>query len=370
MLASFWAARCSATTKRLPSLLVITRRVLCYNFRCVSTSASEQPSAGPFFSRRYTMTTRDTTALTDISKIKPEADGSFKRVASTFRSFIEKGGEFAPEKDRYHLYVSYACRTSASVWATRTLIVRKLKGLEDIIPLTVVSPRLGTNGWPFGNIDEFPGAEADPLFNSSYIKDLYLRADSEYASRFTVPVLWDKKLNTVVNNESSEIIRMFNTEFNDLIPADKAALDLYPAAHRAEIDALNEWVYSDINNGVYLSGFATTQAAYEKAVTKVFESLDKIEKILTGKDYLVGGQLTEADVRLFVTIIRFDPAYVGEFKCNIRTIRGGYPAIHSLYWNIPAFKDSTFFDPYQGLLLWINPTGIIPVGPLPHIMPL
>ncbi|KAJ7914256.1 glutathione S-transferase [Mycena leptocephala] len=319
------------------------------------------------------MTTRDTTALTDISKIKPEADGSFKRVASVFRSFIEKGGQFAPEKDRYHLYVSYACP-----WATRTLIVRKLKGLEEIIPLTVVSPRLGTNGWPFGNVDEFPGAEADPLFNSSYIRDLYLRADPEYASRFTVPVLWDKKLNTVVNNESSEIIRMFNSEFNELLPADKAKLDLYPEPHRAEIDALNEWVYSDINNGVYLSGFATQQAAYETAVVKLFAALDKIEEILTGKDYLVGGQLTEADVRLFVTIIRFDPAYVGQFKCNIRTIRGGYPAIHSwlrkLYWSMPAFHESTNFDHikacYYGSQPKINPTGIIPIGPLPHIMPL
>jgi len=242
----------------------------------------------------------------------------------------------------------------------------------------VVSPRLGTNGWPFGNIDEFPGAEADPLFGSSYVKDLYLRADPEYAARFTVPVLWDKKLNTVVNNESSEIIRMFNTAFNDLIPADKAALDLYPEPHRAEIDALNGWVYSGINNGVYLSGFATQQAAYETAVTKVFAALDKIEEILAGKDYLVGGQLTEADVRLFVTIIRFDPAYVGQFKCNIRTIRGGYPAIHSwlrkLYWTVPAFSESTSFEHikacYYGSQPNINPTRIVPVGPLPPILPL
>jgi len=319
------------------------------------------------------MATRDTTHLTDISKMKSEADGSFNRVASSFRNFIETGGQFAPETDRYHLYVSYACP-----WATRTLIVRKLKGLEEIIPLTVVSPRLGPNGWPFGNIDEFPGAEADPLHNSSYIKDLYLLANPEYASRLTVPVLWDKKLNTVVNNESSEIIRIFNTAFNGMIPADKAALDLYPATLRAEIDALNDWVYSDINNGVYQAGFATQQAAYEKAVVKLFEALDKVEKIMTGKDYLVGGQLTEADVRLFVTIIRFDPAYVGQFKCNIRTIRDGYPAIHSwlrkLYWTIPAFKDSTFFDHikagYYGSQPNINPTRIVPVGPLPDILPL
>ncbi|KAJ7778582.1 glutathione S-transferase [Mycena maculata] len=319
------------------------------------------------------MAARDTTELTDITKMKREADGSFKRVTSDFRNFIEKDGKFPPEKDRYHLYISYTCP-----WATRTVIVRKLKGLEDIISMTVVSPRMGSNGWAFGNIDEFPGAEADPLFNSSYIKELYFRADPNYASRFTVPVLWDKKLNTVVNNESSEIIRMFNTAFNGLLPADKAKLDLYPEESRAEIDTLNEWVYSDINNGVYKSGFATQQAAYEKAVTELFGALDKIEDILTGKDYLVGGRLTEADVRLFVTIIRFDPAYVGQFKCNIRTIRDGYPAVHSwlrkLYWTVPAFKDSTFFDHiktgYYGSMANINPTGIIPVGPLPHILPL
>ncbi|KAJ7211177.1 glutathione S-transferase [Mycena pura] len=318
------------------------------------------------------MTSRDTTAFSDISKFKNEPDGSFKRAVSTFRSFIEKGGQFAPEKDRYHLYVSYGCP-----WATRTLIMRKLKGLEDIIPITVVSPRLGPNGWPFGNIDEFPGAEPDPLYNSSYIPDLYLRADPNHATRFTVPVLWDKKLNTIVNNESAEIVRMFNSAFNDILPADKAALDLYPEPNRAEIDQLNEWMYSDLNNGVYRAGFATSQDAYETAVTKVFAALDKIEGILQGKDYLVGGRLTESDIRLFVTIIRFDPAYVGHFKCNIRTIRGGYPAIHSwmrkLYWNIPAFKDSTFFDHikagYYGLAT-INPTGIIPVGPMPHILPL
>ncbi|KAF7365641.1 Glutathione S-transferase omega-like 2 [Mycena venus] len=350
------------------------------------------------------MASRDTTELSDVSKMKSEVDGSFKRVTSTFRSVIEAGGQFTPEKDRYHLYVSYACP-----WATRTLIVRKLKGLEQIIPLTVVSPRLGEHGWPFGNVDEFPGAEADPLYNSNYINDLYLRADPRICvpvrparpAKFTVPVLWDKKLNTVVNNESSEIIRMFNSAFNDMLPTDKAALDLYPEPLRAEIDALNDWVYSDINSSLtwgcfilltydlqtafIMRGFATQQAVYEKAVVKLFEGLDKVEQILTGKDYLVGGQLSEADVRLFVTVIRFDPAYVGHFKCNIRTIRDGYPAIHSwlrkLYWTIPAFKDSTFFDHIKGGyyeshpnptddMAQINPTRIIPVGPLPHIMPL
>jgi putative glutathione S-transferase len=172
-----------------------------------------------------------------------ESDGSFKRAPSSFRNFVQPGGQFPPEKDRYHLYVSYACP-----WATRTLIFRKLKGLEDMIPVTVVSPRMGANGWPFASVDEFPGADADPLYQSQHVKDLYLRADPNYSGRFTVPVLWDKKQNTIVNNESSEIIRMFNTEFNTLLPEDKAKLDLYPENLRKEIDGVTEWVYDQINS--------------------------------------------------------------------------------------------------------------------------
>ncbi|PPQ96856.1 hypothetical protein CVT26_006025 [Gymnopilus dilepis] len=316
---------------------------------------------------------RDTTLQSDIAKMKTEADGSFKRAAASFRNFIEKDGRFAPETDRYHLYVSYACP-----WATRTLIFRKLKGLDSIIPVTVVSPHMGSLGWPFARADAFPGAGDDPLYQSEHIRDLYLKADPNYGGRFTVPVLWDKKLHTIVNNESSEIIRIFNSAFNELLPPEKAALDFYPKELRAEIDGLNDWIYNGINNGVYRSGFATSQEAYSKAVLEVFESLDKVEKILTGKDYLVGDRLTEADVRLFVTIIRFDPVYVGHFKCNIRTIRDGYPAIHKwlrqLYWNNPAFKDTTYFDHIKTHYYWshpsINPTRIVPVGPIPNILPL
>lgn len=237
---------------------------------------------------------------------------------------------------------------------------------------------MGKDGWPFGNIDQFPGAEADPLYNSSHVKDLYLKVEPNYAGRFTVPVLWDKKTQTIVNNESSEIIRMFNSEFNDILPAEKAALDYYPEKHRAEIDSLNEWVYDTVNNGVYRAGFASTQEAYKAAVVPLFNSLDRLETILTGKDYLIGNSLTEADIRLWVTIIRFDPVYVGHFKCNIRTIRNGYPAIHAwmkkLYWNIDAFKSSTDFDHIKTHYYWshplINPTRIVPVGPDPNIEPL
>ncbi|EIW54853.1 glutathione S-transferase [Trametes versicolor FP-101664 SS1] len=318
-------------------------------------------------------TTRDVSHLSDISKSISEPDGSFNRKPSVFRNFVEKGGAFAPEKGRYHLYVSYACP-----WATRTLIVRKIKGLEEFIDVSVVSPRMGAHGWPFANVDAFPGADADPLFGAEHVKDLYMRVNPDYEGRFTVPILWDKKTSAIVNNESSEIIRMFNTAFNDQLPSDKAAIDLYPEALRGEIDGINEWVYDTVNNGVYKSGFATSQKAYEAAVVPLFESLDRLEKILTGKDYLVGDQLTEADIRLFVTIVRFDPVYVGHFKCNIRTIRDGYPAIdlwmRKLYWNNSAFSSTCNFEHIKTHYYWshpqINPHRVVPVGPIPNILPL
>jgi putative glutathione S-transferase len=320
-----------------------------------------------------TMSTKDVSRQSDITKMTTSADGAFKRAASSFRNVIEKGGQFPPEKDRYHLYVSYACP-----WATRTLIVRKLKGLDDIISVTVVSPRMGEQGWPFASADKFPEANDDPLYGFSHVKELYLKANPEYSGRFTVPVLWDKKNHTIVNNESSEIIRMLNTAFNDMIPVDKAAIDLYPSNLRPEIDGINDWVYETVNNGVYKAGFASTAEAYEAAVYPLFESLDKVEKILNGKDYLVGDKLTEADIRLWVTIIRFDPVYVRHFKCNIRDIRNGYPVINSwmkkLYWNNSAFKDSTNFDHIKTHYFWshpfVNPQRIVPVGPIPHIEPL
>ncbi|KAE9395832.1 glutathione S-transferase [Gymnopus androsaceus JB14] len=317
--------------------------------------------------------TRNVSHQSDLAKMKSEADGSFKRQDSSFRSFIEKGSQFEPEKDRYHLYVSYACP-----WATRTLIVRKLKGLEDFIPVTVTSPRLSPNGWPFASVDPFPGAEADPLYNYEHIKDFYLSVAPDYSGRFTVPLLWDKKAKTIVNNESSEIIRMFNTAFNHLLPKEYAEVDLYPDSLKSKIDELNEWIYPNINNGVYRAGFATSQEAHSTAVKQLFEALDKVEGILAGdKKYIVGDQLTECDVRLWVTAVRFDPAYVGHFKCNIRDIRNGYPNINrwmkNLYWNKAAFKDSTNFEHIKNGYYWaqtINPTRIVPVGPIPVIEPL
>ncbi|KAG6825991.1 hypothetical protein H0H92_001572 [Tricholoma furcatifolium] len=257
----------------------------------------------------------------NVLKFKLEEDGSFKRPDTVFRRFIQKGGDFEPEA-----------------------------------AVTVVSPRMGKLGWPFANVDQYPGAEIDELNNSEHVKDIYFKVDPDYQGRFSVPILWDKKTQTIVNNESSEIIRMFNIAFNDLLPADKAALDLYPEHLRGEIDQVNDWVYANINNGVYRAGVATSQAAYENAVKDVFDSLDRVEKLLEGNDYLVGNRLTEADIRLFVTTIRFDVVYVGHFRCNIRTIRDGYPAIHrwmqNLYWKNNAFKSTTDFDHIKVHYYW------------------
>lgn len=309
-----------------------------------------------------------------------EQDGSFNRKPSTFRDVIEKGGKYEPEKGRYHLYVSYACP-----WAHRTLITRKIKGLEDYVDVTVVSPHMGNHGWPFAKADAFPGAGDDPVIGAEHIKDLYLKVQPDYDGKFTVPLLFDKKLNKAVNNESSEILRIFNTAFNHLIPEDKAAIDLYPEALRGEIEASHEWIYPTINNGVYRSGFATSQGAYETAVKALFDSLDRIEKMFesqkkndTDEYFLIGNQLTESDIRLYTTIVRFDPVYHGHFKCNYRTIRDGYPLMHrwlqNLYWKHPEFKDTTDFDHIKTHYYWshphINPTRVIPLGPIPNIRPL
>jgi len=247
-----------------------------------------------------------------------------------------------------------------------------------LIGVTVVSPRMGNDGWPFASTDKFPGADSDQLNNAQHVKDLYFKANKDYEGRYTVPVLWDKKNNTIVNNESSEIIRMFNTAFNEHLPKEKAELHFYPDDLKSEIDALNDWVYDTVNNGVYKCGFATTQEAYEANVKPLFESLDKLEKILSENEYLIGGKLTEADIRLYTTIVRFDPVYVGHFKCNYRTIRQGYPNLNKwmkkLYWKDVAFKSTTNFEHIKTHYYWshpsINPTRIVPLGPMPSIEPL
>jgi glutathionyl-hydroquinone reductase len=308
-----------------------------------------------------------------------DKSGEFKRGASEFRKWISAApaAEFPPEKGRYHLYVSYACP-----WAHRTLITRKLKGLEDIIPFTAVHWHMGEKGWRFVTPDEtLPGENVSPdSLHPAYthLREIYFAADPEYRGRFTVPTLYDTKTKCIVNNESSEIIRMFYHEFDDLLPEKYRQIDLFPEVLRSEIEATNEWTYSDVNNGVYRCGFAATQEAYERAMHTLFAGLDRVEAHLasaTGPFYF-GEAVTEADIRLYTTIVRFDPVYVQHFKTNIRDIRSGYPAIHRwlrlLYWDVPAFKETTQFEHikkhYTKSHSQINPFAITPLGPVPDIL--
>ncbi|BCO19242.1 glutathione-dependent reductase [Alteromonas sp. KC3] len=291
--------------------------------------------------------------------------GKFERQASQFRSTIstEQGAEFPVESGRYHLYVSLACP-----WAHRALIFRKLKGLESHIEVSVVSPDMLDKGWEF---DEYPGATGDKLYGFDYAHQLYTKVKPDITSRVTVPILWDKKTQSIVNNESAEIIRIFNTSFNELTRNDD---DYYPEALREEIDAINDMVYHNINNGVYKSGFATSQDAYEEAVEALFNALDTIEERLGKQRYLVGSTLTEADWRLFTTLIRFDPVYHGHFKCNIKQI-ADYPNLFGymkeLYQH-PGIAQTVNFDHikrhYYYSHTMINPTQVVPVGPQQDLM--
>ena len=300
--------------------------------------------------------------------------GRFKREDAGFRNWVTVEGSAGPsgmsgfkaEPNRYHLYVSLACP-----WAHRTTIYRKLKGLEDMISLSVVSPYMGENGWTF---EEYPGVIADPINHADKLYEVYIAAKPDYTGRVTVPILWDKKTNRIVSNESSEIIRMFNSAFDEVgaLPG-----NFLPADKQAEIDEINTFVYHAINNGVYKTGFATTQDAYEEALFELFAALDNMEARLQDKRYLTGDTITEADWRLFSTLMRFDAVYVGHFKCNIRRIVD-YPNLwgylRDLY-QVPGIADTVNMDHikthYYGSHATINPTGIIPVGPaldfdLPH----
>ena len=292
--------------------------------------------------------------------------GEFKREAAQLRNWVTADGSAGPsgdagfkaEKDRYHLYVSLACP-----WAHRTLIFRHLKGLEDYISVSVVSPDMLEHGWTFDKDNHSTG---DALFNSDFMHQIYTRNKADYSGRVTVPVLWDKKTQRIVSNESAEIIRMFNSAFNALTGNER---DFYPQSLRSEIDEINEFVYHNINNGVYRAGFATTQDAYTEAFDDLFAALDKIEQRLTVNRYLVGETLTEADWRLFTTLIRFDSVYVGHFKCNLRTIES-YPAISNylreLYQLEGVSKTVDFYHikrHYYFSHTMINPTQVVPKGP-------
>lgn len=282
-----------------------------------------------------------------------ESGGEFRRQDSRFRDWVssDTNAIFPPESGRYHLYVSLACP-----WAHRVLIFRSLKGLEAHVDVSVVEPVMLENGWELKN----------DQYGLDFLYQLYLKADDRYEGRVTVPVLWDKKTNTIVSNESAEIIRMFNSAFNDLTGNTN---DYYPESLREKIDTINERIYHTVNNGVYKAGFATTQNAYEHAFHELFDSLDWIESILAKQRYLLGDTVTEADWRLFTTLIRFDAVYVGHFKCNLKRI-ADYPSINGYLrelYQIEGVAKTVNFEHikthYYASHKTINPTGVIPVGP-------
>ena len=293
-------------------------------------------------------------------------DGKFEREAARFRNWVTPDGQpgpsgeggFPAQSGRYHLYVCYACP-----WAHRTLIFRSLKGLEAHIGVSVVHPHMLENGWEFDREQE---QTRDQLYDFDYLYRLYLKAAPGYSGRVTVPVLWDRERETIVSNESADIIRMLNSAFDQLTGNE---LDFYPPALRQEIDVLNDEIYANVNNGVYRAGFATTQQAYEEAFGDLFRVLDKLEERLGRQRYLTGHQITEADWRLFTTLVRFDAVYYGHFKCNLRRIQDYenlYGYLRDLYQQ-PGIADTVHFDHIKQHYYYshpsINPTRIVPLGP-------
>jgi putative glutathione S-transferase len=299
----------------------------------------------------------------DVSRTK---DGHFIRPATRYRNWVTPDGSagpsgeggYAAEAGRYHLYVSLSCP-----WAHRTIIFRKLKALENVISMSTVSPDMLKDGWTF-NVSE--GSSGDTANGKSKLSEVYLLADPRYTGRVSVPVLWDKKRKTIVNNESSEIIRMLNSAFDAFT---NVHADYYPAPLRAQIDKFNDLIYPNINNGVYRAGFATSQAAYEQAFRNVFDALEEIEQTLSQQRYLVGNTLTEADWRLFCTLIRFDAVYYSHFKCNWRHIYE-YPNLSNYLrdlYQVPGVAETVSIEQikrhYYGSQRQVNPTGVVPVGP-------
>ncbi len=294
-----------------------------------------------------------------------DGKGGFVRQTSSFRNWVTPDGAagptgaagFAAEPGRYHLYAALICP-----WASRALIARKLKGLEKIVSCSIVEPAITDEGWRFG---DYPGAGRDETNGATYMHQIYTRADPHFTGRATVPVLWDRKQKTIVNNESADIVRMFNSGFGAL--ADDS-IDLYPASLRAQIDALNERVYPNLNNGVYRAGFATTQSAYEEAFLAVFAMLDELEDRLREGPFLFGAPLTETDIRVFVTLVRFDAAYHGVFKCNLRRIQD-YPNLSAYLRRmlaVPGVRETVSIDHIKRgyySIKALNPNGIVPLGP-------
>lgn len=303
-----------------------------------------------------------------------DAKGGYVRQISSFRHWITPDGAagstgedgFKAEAGRYHLYVALACP-----WASRTLIARKLKQLEAVISVSVVEPNLTDEGWRFG---DYPGSDRDDVNGATYLHEIYTRADPHFTGRATVPVLWDKQRKTIVNNESADIVRIINSGFGALADGE---IDLYPKELRAGIDALNDRIYPRLNHGVYRAGFATTQVAYEEAFSEVFLMLDELEEhVGRRRPFLTGESLTEADVRLFVTLVRFDAAYHSLFKCNLRRV-ADYPALSAYLAQmlaIPGIRDTVNIDHIKRgyySIKALNPSGIVPVGPdLPGLDPI
>jgi putative glutathione S-transferase len=297
---------------------------------------------------------------------RQETGGRFVRTDTVWRDWITADGRapqgrtraFRAEPGRYHLYVSLACP-----WAHRTLIYRKLKKLEQVIPVSVVHPFMGKDGWTF---EASEGGTGDTLYGTCFLRDIYLRADPRYTGRVSVPVLWDRREETIVSNESADIIRMLNSAFDAW---GDPGVDFYPVGLRGEIDRINAAVYPAINNGVYRAGFARTQEAYEEAFGELFSELDRLEDRLSRQRYLAGDRITEADWRLFTTLVRFDPVYVGHFKCNLRRI-ADYPNLGSYLrdlFQVPGVAETVDIEQikrhYYGSHRNVNPTGVVPLGP-------
>jgi glutathionyl-hydroquinone reductase len=292
--------------------------------------------------------------------------GRFVRKPTRYHHYVTADGSpgptgeggFPAEPGRYHLYVALSCP-----WAHRTVIVRSLKGLQHVVSMTVAEPLYGPRSWRFGSS---PGTTPDTANGKSELAEVYLLGDPKYSGRVSVPMLWDKKRGTIVNNESAEIIRMFNSAFDAFT---NVRTDFYPSELRAEIDRLNELVYRGVNNGVYRAGFAIEQEAYEEAAREVFATLDELEGLLSRRRYLAGSQLTEADWRLFPTIVRFDAVYYSHFKCNLRRI-ADYPNLSNYLrelYQVPGVAETVNMDHikrhYYGSQRHINPSGVVPIGP-------
>ncbi|OQU95881.1 Glutathione S-transferase, domain-containing protein [Cladophialophora immunda] len=324
-------------------------------------------------------TTTSTTTAAPPGRPNPSTVAEHLRGSSqSWHGQITPDGPFPPQQGRYHMYIGLFCP-----FAHRANLVRHLKGLTELIDVSVVKPypkgdEHGWPGWQFPHSnDEYPHATIDKLFGSQYLHEVYFKADPGYKGRYSVPVLWDREAGTILNNESPELMRNLQVAFNALLPEEYARVTLYPEHLRAQIDEVSEWMQRDLNTGVYKAGFAPNQEEYDKNVPVVFAALNKLERMVAqnGGPYILGKDLTELDIRAYATIVRFDTVYVQHFKCNLGTIRHDYPQLNnwlkSLYWNVKGFRETTDFkhikENYTKSHWDINPKAITPMGPYPDV---